>query len=351
MKRFVSKVMKLPDSVCRMVSGGKTEVDGQVLDGRAQLLLHELAKRYEPYNTMEPVEARAYLDTIRESGPPAPDYCSVEDARLSGASASGTWQGEDIPIRIYRPANAPDPSPALVYYHGGGWVVGGLDTHDVPCQQLAHFGGFTVVAVDYRLAPEHPFPAAISDATAAFRSLLEEAPGLGIDPDRLAVGGDSVGANLATVVCEVLRDEKQAPVYQLLVYPVTDVSKEHESYELFPDHYLLTSEAMRWFIGHYVRKEEERLDPRVSPLLAESLKGVAPACVLIAGFDPLRDEGLAYVKKLEEDDVSVDLHKHTGLFHGFFTLGNVLPPAEDAVKRAAASVRRALDAVRPQDRS
>ena len=202
MKRLVSKVMMLPSSVCRLLSGGKTEIDGQVLDGRAQLLLQELEKRYEPYNTMEPVEARAYLDTIREEAPPAPDYCSVEDVFLSGASAQGTWQGIDIPVRIYRPPNAPDPSPALVYYHGGGWVVGGLDTHDVPCQQLAHFGGFTVVAVDYRLAPEHPYPAAVEDVWAATRWVADNADQIGADADRVAVAGDSAGGNLAAVTAQ-----------------------------------------------------------------------------------------------------------------------------------------------------
>ena len=144
--------------------------------------------------------------------------------------------------------------------------------------QLAWFGGFTVVAVDYRLAPEHHFPAAVSDAKAAYRSLLEEAGRLGLDKDRLAVGGDSAGANLATVVCEVMRGERNAPVYQLLVYPVTDVSREHDSYQLFPDHYLLTSEAMRWFIGHYVKNEEERLDPReAAALVAQACEGLGYA--------------------------------------------------------------------------
>ena len=348
MNKGLRLVMAMPDLLAAWISGGKTEVDGQVLNGRAQFLIREIAKRYGPIDGMEPNEARAYVEGLREEPPPFEGLCEVQDEAVQGADADGSWHGRDVPIRIYRPPNAPNPSPALVYFHGGGWVLGSLDSHDVTCQLLAEDGGFTVVSVDYRLAPEHPFPAAVSDAVASYRHVVADHERLGLDPDRIAVGGDSAGGNLAAVVCDVTREDRLPPAFQLLIYPVCDVSREHPSYELFSEGFMMTSDEMRWFIRHYIRREDQKEDPRVSPLLAHDLKGLPPACMVIAGFDPLRDEGLAYAEKLEAAGVDVTLQKHLGLHHGFFSLGHILPPARNAIRRAAGSVRRGLDAVRSE---
>jgi acetyl esterase len=285
---------------------------------------------------------------MMEEAPPFEGVCEVREESVEGADADGSWHGREVPIRIYRPPNAPSPSPALVYFHGGGWVVGSLDSHDASCHLLAQYGGFTVVSVDYRLAPESPFPAAVSDGTAAYRHVVADAERLGLDPERIAVGGDSAGGNLAAVICEVTQDDRMPPAFQLLVYPATDLSSEHPSYELFEEGFLLTAEEMRWFIKHYVADVERRSDSRISPLLSSNLKGLPPACVVIAGFDPLRDEGLAYAEKLEENGVDVTLQKHPGLFHGFWSVGHLLPPARDAIEKAAHSVRRGLDAIRTE---
>jgi acetyl esterase len=205
-----------------------------------------------------------------------------------------------------------------VYLHGGGWVVCDLDTHDNVCRFLAREAGVLVLSVDYRLAPEHRFPAAVDDALAAFRFGAEHARDLGADPQALAIGGDSAGGNLAAVVSQLaVSDGERAPAFTLNIYPVTDLSEKRPSYRLFREGFLLTEAQMDWYRDHYLPDEAVALDPRASPLLAEDLSGLPPTYIATAGFDPLRDEGEAYGQRLREAGVPVALRRHPGLVHGF----------------------------------
>jgi acetyl esterase len=293
-------------------------------------LTHETATALDP-------QAKAVIDLIIKSPastPPAPTIGEVRELRADG-----------VPVRLYRPAGVPvsTPLPALVFFHGGGWVIGDLETHDVLCRQLTAGAGISVVNVDYRLAPEHKFPAAVDDAWAATRWVAAHGPEHGIDPGRLAVGGDSAGGNLAAVVALLARDHGAPPLaLQLLTYPVTDVAAESTSYAEFADGFMLTRESMRWFIAHYLRGAQDALDWRVSPLRAPSLSGVAPALIVTAGFDPLRDEGEAYARRLREAGVRVDTICYGGMIHGFAPMGRLIESGNRAVAHAASSLRQAL---------
>jgi acetyl esterase len=250
-----------------------------------------------------------------------------------------------IPLRVYRPAGvaAGTALPALVFFHGGGWVIGDLDTHDVLCRQLTAEAGIVVVAVDYRLAPEAKFPAAADDAWAATTWVAANAPRLGVDASRLAVGGDSAGGNLAAVVALMARDAGAPQIrLQTLLYPVVDVGTETRSYADFGDGYLLTRDGMRWFFDQYLASKDQAADWRVSPLRAKSLAGAAPALVVTAGFDPLRDEGEAYAEKLRQAGVRVDYICYGGMIHGFMPMGRLIDTGNRAVSHVAASLREAL---------
>ena len=227
----------------------------------------------------------------------------------------------EIPARHYRPAGDA-AAPLLVFYHGGGWVIGDLDTHDALCRLTCRDAGIHVLSIDYRLAPEHPAPAAIDDAFAAFEWAYEHADELGAIPRRVAVGGDSVGGNLAAVVCQLARDKGgPTPVLQWLIYPRTDFTARTRSLSLFARGFALTKRDMDWFESQYLRGSGiDRADPRVSPLLAESLSGLAPALIAIAGFDPLRDEGESYAVALRAAGTAVDLRSMGSLTHGFANL-------------------------------
>ena len=288
-----------------------------------------------PYHRLSPKEARQmFRDTRPASTPPAPEIGAVTELSAEG-----------IPVRLYRPKGVPasTPLPALVFFHGGGWVIGDLETHDVLCRQLTAGAGISVVNVDYRLAPEHKFPAAIDDAWAATRWVAAQAPALGIDAGRLAVGGDSAGGNLAAVVALLARDHgAPALALQVLTYPVTDPGAESASYTEFADGFLLTRDSMRWFVAHYLASARDAVDWRVSPLRASSVAGVAPALVLTAGFDPLRDEGDAYARKLREAGVRVDSICYGGMIHGFVPMGRLIETGNRAVAHIAATLRQAL---------
>ena len=248
-------------------------------------------------------------------------------------------------MRVYRPKGVPASTalPALVFFHGGGWVIGDMETHDVLCRQLTAAAEISVVNVDYRLAPEHRFPAAIDDAWSATRWVATHAGELGIDARRLAVGGDSAGGNLAAAVALMARDAgAPAIALQVLIYPVTDVGGESSSYTEFADGFMLTRDSMRWFIAHYVPETSARKDWRVSPLRAPSLAGVAPAVVVTAGFDPLRDEGDTYARKLREAGVRVDAVCYGGMIHGFMPMGRLIATGNRATSHVATSLRQAL---------
>jgi acetyl esterase len=251
-----------------------------------------------------------------------------------------------IPVRIYVPRGSRPAElrlPGLVYFHGGGWVRGSLQTADVLCRSLANGGGCVVVSVDYRMAPEHTFPAAIDDAVAATRWVGEHAEQIGIDPERLAVGGDSAGGNLAAAVALVLRDEGGPRlVHQLLIYPVTDYNFETRSYRDNAQGYMLTRESMRFYWRLYLREQADADDQRASPLRARSLADLPPALVITAEFDPLRDEGRAYAERLQGEGTRAVYREYPGMIHGFVTSAGVLDHGKQAIKEAAAALREAF---------
>jgi len=291
-----------------------------------------------PYHQLTPKDARQmFRETRPASTPPAPQIGAVRDVLTEGAQA--------IPLRVYRPPGVSDSRrlPVLVYFHGGGWVIGDLETHDVLCRQLTAEAGVSVIAVDYRLAPEHKFPAAADDAWAATRWIAAHAAELGVDADRLAVGGDSAGGNLAAVVALLAREAGGPRIaLQILLYPVTDLVSESQSYADLADGYMLTRDSMRWFRAQYLAREQDAADWRVSPLRAPSLAGLPPALVVTAGYDPLRDEGEAYARRLREAGVSVDAVSFGGMIHGFVPMGRLIDTAFRGVSLITGSLRQAL---------
>lgn len=247
-----------------------------------------------------------------------------------------------VPIRIYRPI-ARDNSPCIVFFHGGGWVIGDLETHDSCCRMLAEETGYVVIAVDYRLAPEHPYPAPVTDSYEAFCWIHQQADSLNINPDRLAVAGDSAGGNLAAVVSLRARDEAGPNIcHQLLIYPVTDAAMDTLSYKDNGEGYMLSEATMKWFFDHYAGIDV-RQEPFVSPLKAENLNALPPATVFTAEFDPLRDEGEAYAKRLSEAGVKTLVKRFDGQIHGFFTMTDVMPEARQAAQLAATQLKQDLD--------
>jgi acetyl esterase len=259
---------------------------------------------------------------------------SVEDLTLPGPAG-------DVPARVYRPA-ATVPQPTVVFFHGGGYVIGDLDTHDNQARTLCRETSAVVLSVGYRLAPEHPFPAGLEDCEAATRWAAAHVNELGGDADRLAVAGDSAGGNLAAVVARRARDAGAPPLAaQLLIYPGTDHAGDYPSRTENAEGLFLTLEDMRWFSAHYVGTAD-RTEPDLSPVLAADLAGLPPAIVVTAQYDPLRDEGEAYAHALERAGVPVVLRRFDGLIHGFFDLGALSPAAAEAVRETCAELRRAL---------
>jgi acetyl esterase len=311
------------------------------LDPDAQRVLDLIREAGRPpYETLTPPEARAlYRDSRRVFAPEPPEVAELRE--LTAPSPAGP-----IPVRLYRAAGAaPGPLPALLYYHGGGWVIGDRDTHDVVCRQLANAAGCTVLSVDYRLAPEHKFPAAIDDAYAAAAWAAREAESLGIDGARLAVGGDSAGGNLAAVVALLARDRGGPALrFQLLIYPATDLAMTHDSHRRYAEGYLLTRGNTHWFRGHYLKSLADAEDWRASPLRAPSLAGLPPAWVLTAGFDPLSDEGEAYAQRLRDEGVPAVHRRIPDQIHGFITMGRMVRATGPALDEAAAALKAALAA-------
>ncbi len=263
---------------------------------------------------------------------------TVEDRSIPGPAG-------DIPVRLYRPA---EPTGAiLIWYHGGGWVIGDLHTADPTARKLANRSGALVVSVDYRLAPEHPYPAAVDDAWATLQWVAEHGDELGGDPSRIAVGGDSAGGNLAAIVSVLARDAGlEALRHQLLVYPAVDLTLSHPSIDENAEGYLLTKTGMIWFAEHYLGPASDRGDldkhPNVSPLYTADLSGVAPATVITAGFDPLRDEGQAYAAALSDAGVAVEEHRYPTMIHGFISMGGVTTVTNEALDAAGAALRASL---------
>lgn len=274
------------------------------------------------------MRAAAQLD----AEPPA--VAHVEDRTVPGP-------GGPIPVRLYTPDVA-RPCPVLVFFHGGGWVLGDLETHDVPCRELANAAGCMVIAVDYRLAPEHKFPAASEDAFAATKWVAENAESISVDPKRIAVGGDSAGGNLAAAVALMAKDRGgPALAYQLLVYPITNHAFGSDSYVENADGYGLSRDGMKWFWEQFLASAADGAHPYASPLLAPELRGLPPALVITAEYDPLRDEGEAYAERLRQAGVTVKCSRYDGMIHGFFR-SPVLDPARTGIREAAAALRAAF---------
>ena len=260
---------------------------------------------------------------------------SVEDRTIPGPGGS-------IPVRLYTPEGR-GAHPLLLYFHGGGWVLGGLDTHDTVCRELAHGAGCAVMSVDYRLAPEHQFPAAPDDCYAALVWAATNAAAIGVDATRIAVGGDSAGGNLTCVTALQARD-KGGPrlCFQLPVYPVTNHSLDTPSYRENAKGYLLETESMAWFWGHYLPSDRDGEHPYASPLRATDFRDLPPALVITAEFDPLRDEGEAYGKRLQEAGVPTELRRYDGMIHGFFGMSAIMDQAKAAIADASTALRRAF---------
>jgi acetyl esterase len=335
----IRAAVALPPAAQRLLGGpGAVRVDGHVLDPEAQLLLRLLRLARRPaFESLPVAEAREEIrrEAAAASGALLP-VAQVEDMTLPGP-------GGELGARLYVPTGAPARGPLLVYLHGGGWVVGDLDTHDQACRFIAREAGVRLLAIDYRRAPEHPFPAAVEDAVAAVRFAIGEASALGADPARVAVGGDSAGGNLAAVAARLTsRGDGPGPAFQLLIYPVTDLSRKRRSYELFRDGFFLTERQMDWYREQYLAAPGDALDPRASPLLADDLEGLPPAHVALAGFDVLRDEGEEYAARLQAAGVPVGVSRHRGLIHGFCNAVGIGRSACGAMQEVTSALRAGL---------
>ncbi len=308
----------------------------QLLTPRMAGLLQRIQRAQRtPLHAQTPAQARAAYDAAAEilDLPRAPLH-RVQDFEIPVDDAA--W----LPARLYVPQDAAQP-PVLLYLHGGGFVIGSLQTHDSLCRQLALRSGAAVVALDYRLAPEHRFPTAVDDAWAALRWLHAHAATLGVDGRRLAVGGDSAGGTLAAVCALLARDRGLPLALQLLITPGTAAYADTASRRLFANGFLLDAATVEWFFGHYI-DHAHRADWRFAPLRHEHLDGVAPACVILAECDPLVDEGLAYADRLRAAGVSVALELVRGMTHDFIKMGRVLKEASEALQAAADAIKEAF---------
>lgn len=325
---------RIPDGVKRLLLGGRrVSIDGNTLDTTLQLMLagQKLTGIDGLVNADGVAAARGQLEALAVGFKQDIHVASMTDLSIPGPAG-------DIRARHYRPVD--DEGALLVFFHGGGQVIGSLDTHDDLCREICSRGAMQVLSVDYRLAPEHPAPAGTDDAFAAFKWACEHAVELGADPDRVAVGGDSAGGNQATLVAHRARTDGPRPALQLLLYPVVNYRDETRSQTLFSEGYFLTRDDLDWFRSKYLRGGIDPGDPRVSPLLAEDLSGLPPALIVTAGFDPLRDEGRQYADAMRAAGVRVDHREFGSLIHGF---ANFFPFGGDSTT-AMAEVISALRA-------
>ena len=304
------------------------------LDPQVKIFLEEYAALGLPaYNELSPPEARKQMIDLAIPVDPLLAAKKVEDHKIPGPDC-------EIPVRLYYPEGNP-PFPVLVYFHGGGWVIGNLDTHHAICHALAKVSGCLVVAVDYRLAPEDPYPAQVEDAYAATCWVAENAAAIQADSSRIAVGGDSAGGTQATVVTMMARDRGGPHIaLQLLIYPITDYNFDTPSYLKNADGYMLTRDLMQWFWKHYIKNEKLADHPYVSPLRAKDLSNLPEAFILTAEYDPLLDEGEAYAGKLQAAGVKTKLRRYDGMIHGFFRMTSRLDKSWKALEEVAAILKR-----------
>jgi acetyl esterase len=305
------------------------------LDPGAAALLQQMAQTGAPPIHQLPVPEARRMMQMMVAAAPRPQVGRVEDRAIPGPAG-------EIPVRIYWPRSGQRVG-LVVYYHGGGWVLGDLETHDATCRHLANASDCIVVAVDYRLAPEHKFPAAVEDCYAAALWAAENAASLGVDAARVAVAGDSAGGNLAAVVSLLGKQRGGPPLaHQALIYPVTDFDFQRPSYQENAEGYLLTRQAMEWFWRQYLNDDAEGADPLASPLRAPDLRGLPPATVITAEYDPLRDEGEVYAERLAQAGVPTTCVRYLGQIHGFISLEHLLPAGRQALLALGATLRAAL---------
>jgi acetyl esterase len=299
----------------------------QQLDPQAAALIEKAIQAGNPeIYELDPAEARKlFLELARGVAVEKVDVARISDYQAPGPNG-------DIPLRVYWPVNDSKPLPVLVYFHGGGWVIGDLETHDPVCRWLSVRAQCVVVSVDYRMGPEHKFPAAVHDCLAATEWVITRGKLINVDPARIAVGGDSAGGNLAAVVAHELKGGGATPLsYQLLLYPATDLTREEASHTEFSEGYRLTGILMEWFIDHYLSQADERTNPKASPLFFKEFSDLPPALIITAGFDPLRDEGLRYNEKLVSAGVETKYLCYDGMIHGFMSMGGWLDKGKEAL--------------------
>lgn len=309
------------------------------LDPRASVLIKQLSSLPTPWaDDLDINRARREMMAAAEAFKAPSTIARTQDYFLPPAVNSEV----EIPIRCYWPTEE-EHLPLIVFYHGGGWVLGNIVTHDAYCRRLATATGAVVASVDYRLAPEHKYPAAFDDCYAATRYLAENAAEFGIDPHRIAVAGDSAGGNLAAAVAIAARDaSKPNLMMQVLLYPVIDYNFETPSYNDFAEGYFLSKQAMQWFWDQYLAEKRDGYRPFASPIRAETLGALPPAVIITAGYDPLRDEGHAYAERLIRANVQVDYHCYEDMFHGFCRRYDTLPQAEAALTEVASALKKAF---------
>ncbi|EDX75541.1 alpha/beta hydrolase fold domain protein [Coleofasciculus chthonoplastes PCC 7420] len=303
------------------------------LNDQTQLILNQIKTLgLPPLNELEPIQAREQAAQADQFSHKPEPVARVENRLIPGSTV-------DIPIRIYTPAGNP-PFPILVFFHGGGWVIGSLDAVDSICRTLANQAGCIVVSVDYRLAPEHKFPAAVEDAYTAIEWVAKNAASFQGDPKRIAVGGDSAGGNLAAVVALLSRDRNFPSLsYQVLFYPATQYGFDTDSHRQNGKDYLLTTELLVWFWHHYLSSAADGQNPQASPLLAGDLSNLPPALIITPEYDPLRDEGEAYGMRLQKAGVSVRMTRYDGTIHGFVGMAHVLDQGREALAEAAVALQ------------
>ena len=306
------------------------------LDPQTKVYLDQMkALNMLPLSAIPLEVLRQILALQSASEPVGEPVAKVENRTIPGPAG-------EMPIRIYTPQGN-GPFPILVYLHGGGWSICSLDTHDAPCRSLANGANGVVVSVEYRLAPEHKFPAGLQDCYAATLWVAEHAAELNGDVSRLALGGDSAGGNLTAVITQMVRDQGGPRLtFQLLIYPATDLTAQTLSKTENATGYFLTRDDMDWFEEHYLQKQEEKLNPMVSPLLARDVSHLPPALIVTAEYDPLRDEGEQYGQRLQEAGVPVILRRYDGLTHGFLNTTSVIDKARDALAQSAQTLREAF---------
>jgi acetyl esterase len=334
---FARAVLSLPPAVLRVLfRAPRTSPDGLRLDAQTQALLALSKATHQPDAPDLGVQrARRYVENVGPSLDAVVSDVTTRDTSLPGATESRR-------ARVFTPDGGRPPSPGVVFFHGGGFVLGSLDSHDRCCRALASKARVVVVSVDYRLAPESRFPAAVDDAVAATRWVLANAESLGIDPAAVAVAGDSAGGTLAAVVAQLLRGEQRCLAFQLLIYPLTVVRGGTRSREYFREGYFLSGRAIDWYVSNYIPDASQHTDPRASPILARDLSGLPPALVLTAGFDPLRDEGRAYAEKMRAAGVPATHVCAEGSIHGFFNASGSLRESARMLDLAADHLTRAL---------